>query len=253
MDNDTTLLRALQRRYFMLAASVMPVAPLLYLQGRVTRWKIGVLTEAKGEKRGVCGKGDAVKLLVLGESTVAGLGASTHEKALAGQFAKELGEHLGRAVEWHVVGKNGVTARQAIAELVPQIPAERFDYILVGLGGNDVLKLSSPRKWRRDMTELLSILREKNPDAVMFLSNCPMIVASPVLPQPIKALLWELSQMHDVNIRELTNSMDRVFYYPQPGMFDREGFFADGIHPSEKGYAAWSAAMMRYFAENCNW
>ena len=253
MDNDDTNLRALQRRYLIGAAAIAPFTPLLYLQGRVTRWKVGVLSEAAGDKRGKHGEGDAAKLLVIGESTVAGLGASTHEKALAGQFARVLSEHIGRAVRWHVVGKNGVTARQTIDQLLPLVPDESFDHILVGLGGNDVLKLSSPRKWRRDMTELLSLLRQKNADATIFLTNCPMIIASPVMPQPIKAILWELSKMHDANIRELTASMERVFYYPQPIGFHSDGFFADGLHPSEQGYSDWAEAMMEYFTTTCKW
>jgi lysophospholipase L1-like esterase len=253
MDNDSRNLRSLQRQYLLAAAALAPLAPLLYLQGRVTRWKIGVLPEASGEKRGLYGNDDdAAKLLVIGESTVAGVGASTHEKALAGQFARRLSEHLARPVKWSVVGKNGVTARQTIDELLPQIPDEGFDYILVGVGGNDVLKLSSPQKWRRDMTELLGILRERNSQAVIFIPNCPMIVFS-ALPQPIKAILWKLSRMHDANIREFASAMDRVFYYPQPARINREGFFADGIHPSEQGYADWAEAMIRHFAENYKW
>ena len=253
MSNNGNNLRGWQRRYLLGGAALAPFTPLLYLQGRVTRWKVGVLPEAAGERRGKYGDGDAAKLLVIGESTVAGLGAGTHEMALTGQFARALSDHIGRAVQWHVVGKNGVTARQAIDELVPRIPDERFDHILVGLGGNDVLKLSSPRKWRRDMTELLDLLRGQYPDAVIFLSNCPMIVASPIMPQPIKTILWELSKMHDANIREFTSSMDRVFYDPQPIGFHSDGFFADGIHPSEQGYADWAAAMMKYFTTACKW
>src|SRR4051812_22325617 len=105
MDNGHDNLTRLQRRYLIGAAIIAPFTPLLYLQGRVTRWKVGVLPEAAGVKRGTHGKGDARKLLVIGESTVAGLGASDHEKALAGQFARVLSERMGRAVEWHVVGK----------------------------------------------------------------------------------------------------------------------------------------------------
>jgi lysophospholipase L1-like esterase len=254
MNNDSSLLRELQRQYLMLAAAVAPLAPLLYLQGRVTRWKIGTLPDAEGEKSGRYGTGDdAAKLFVIGESTVAGLGASTHEKALAGQFARRLSDHLGRPVAWNVVGKSGVTAREAIDLLLPRTPDEKFDYILVGLGGNDVLKLSSPRKWRRDMTEMLGLLRERSRDAVIFITNCPMIVFSPVLPQPIKALLWKLSRMHDANIREFTSEMDRVFYFRQPPHIGRDGFFADGIHPSEQGYADWAEAMVNYFAANYVW
>jgi lysophospholipase L1-like esterase len=103
------------------------------------------------------------------------------------------------------------------------------------------------------MTELLGLLRERHPEAVIFISNCPMIIMSPVIPQPSKALLWRLSQMHNANIIEFTRSMPRVCYYPQPAGVTLEGFFADGIHPSEQGYADWAAAMMRYFAENHEW
>lgn len=247
-------LQKLQVKFVVAAAALAPIAPLLYLQGQITRWKVGVLPDAAGERRGRCGEGSHKKtLFVIGESTVAGLGARDHERALAGQFANQLAAHLGHAVEWQVLGRNGVTARRTIDELVPQMPSGEFDYILLGIGGNDVMRLSSPRRWRRDMTELLTILKTKNPNAVIFISNCPMIIASPIMPEPIKTLLWQLSKMHDANIREFVRGMDRVYYYPQPVDVRFEGFFADGIHPSEQGYADWAAAMMRYFTENHKW
>jgi len=254
MDDRSGKLKRLQRRFVLGGLAIAPAAPLLFVQGQVTRWKVGLLPDAAGEKRGLAGDGDEpVKLLVLGESTVAGLGARTHEQALAGQFARNLGDHLGRAVEWHVVGRNGVTARRTIDELLPLVPGENFDYILLGIGGNDVMRMSSPRKWRHDMTELIGRLRERSPEAVIFISNCPMIVLSPVIPEPIKSILWRLSQMHNENILEFTRVMDRVFYYPQPADVTLDGFFADGIHPSEQGYSDWAAAMVRYFVEHHEW
>ena len=235
------------------AALVAPISPFLYLQGQYTRWKVGVLPDAAGPTTGRTGEGDLVKLFVLGESTVAGLGARSHDLALAGQFAHNLAAKIERPVEWTVVGKSGVTARQTISELLPRMPDSKFDYILIGLGGNDVLKLSTPARWRNDMAELLGLLRDGNPDAVMFLSNCPMIRLSPALPQPLRGVLWELSKLHNDNIKDLTSTMERVFYYPQPADIKLKGFFADGIHPSEQGYADWSAAMMRYFSEHYKW
>lgn len=244
-----------QAKYWTAAAVLLPVSPLLYLQGQLTRQRVGTLPYPSGDNFGISGNGggEPARMLAIGESTIAGLGAATHEFAFAGQFAKLLSRETARPISWHVVGKNGVTARRTIEELVPHIPDEKFDYILVGLGGNDVLKLSSPKKWRRDMTELLSILRGRFPDAVMFLSNCPMIKLSPAIPHPIRFFLWELSKMHDANTREFTREMERVFYYHQPRTLDVEGFFADGIHPSEKGYADWSAAMMEFFRANHRW
>jgi lysophospholipase L1-like esterase len=244
-----------QARFVFGGVALLPIAPLLYLQGQITRWKVGVLPGAAGETSGIAGNGggEPAKLFVIGESTVAGLGARSHELALAGQFANQLSARIGRPVHWHVVGKNGVTARRTIDELLPQMPNEPYDFIFVGLGGNDVMKVSSPKKWRRDMNELLARIRDKHPHAPIFLSNCPMIGMSPVIPQPTKAILWHLSQMHNANIIEFTREMPGVYYYRQPAQVKLEGFFADGIHPSEQGYADWSQAMMKFFDENYEW
>lgn len=243
-----------QAKFLFGAAAVLPIAPFLYVQSRITRWKIGVLPPAEGP-HGVVGEGeDEKKLLVLGESTVAGLGARTHDLALGGQFASRLSEKIGSRVRWTVVGKNGVTAHRTLVDLWPLVPDERFDYILLGVGGNDVLKISSPKKWRSTMLKLLRTVREANPDAVIFITNCPMIKFSPVLPEPIKGILWRLSTMHDENIREFTRGMDRVYYYPQPvDNDDWEGFWADGIHPSERGYHDWAKGMIDHFSTLHRW
>lgn len=242
-----------QAKFILGGAAVLPISPFLYIQGRITRWKVGLLPEASDPAGTVGEGGESVKLLVLGESTVAGLGARTHELALGGQFAKGLSERIGKAVNWTVVGRNGVTARRTIDELLPLVPKEKFDYVLLGIGGNDVMKLSSPKKWRRDMLDLIGLVREANPEAVIFISNCPMIVHSPIMPQPIKGILWSLSKMHNANILEFTSGMDRLYYYPQPVDVDFDGFWADGIHPSEKGYRDWAAAMLKHFDKHHKW
>jgi lysophospholipase L1-like esterase len=242
----------LQSKYFIGGLIILPVAPLLYLQGQFIRWRIGVLPSAAGDTTGAAGEGPTVELLVIGESTVAGLGARNHELGLAGQFAGRLSERIGKRVNWTVVGKSGVTAMQTISELIPTVPEKEFDYILIGLGGNDVMKLSSPRKWRRDMTRLIEILRKQSPRSVIFVTNCPVIRLSPALPHPIRAILWELSKLHDANTKDFSQTMENVFYYHQPQTVP-EGFFADGIHPSEIGYAAWSESMMKFFSDNYKW
>jgi len=242
-----------QTKYVIAGALILPFAPLLYLQGQLTRRRVGLLPDAAGPKSGRAGDGsETVTMLAIGESTIAGLGAKTHQTAFAGQFAEQLSSRLGRAVNWEVIGRNGVTAERTIRELVPQIPDKKFDYILVGLGGNDVMKLSSPRKWRRDMTRLIGILKEKSPDAVIFLSNCPVIKLSPAIPQPINAILWELSKLHDANIKEIVAQNRNVFYYHQPTNVPPD-FFADGLNPSEIGYAEWSRSMMEFFDAHHQW
>ena len=241
----------MQTIYILSAVVILPFAPFLYLQGQYVRRKIGLLPDAAGEKTGKYGENlQSVKLLAIGESTVAGLGAKTHETALAGQFARVLSEKIGKSVRWHVVGKNGVTAKRALKELVPRIPdGEKFDYIIVGLGGNDVLKLSSPLKWRRNMIKVLRALREKHPESVIFITNVAAVKLSPVLPEPIKFILSNLSRLHNENIKQFVREFDSVYYYEQPATVPPD-FFSDGIHPSEAGYKVWSEEIIKTMSRN---
>lgn len=242
-----------QAKYLVAGVAILPFAPFLYIQGQITRWKVGLLPEAAEPCGETSSEGLPANLLVIGESTVAGLGARTHEFALGGQFAQSLSKKIDRPVAWRAVGRNGVTARRTIDELWPLVPDGAFDYVLLGIGGNDVMKLSSPKKWRRDMLELIGLVRASYPRAIIFITNCPMIGYSPILPQPIKGILWELSKMHNANIKEFTTDMERVFYYPQPVEVEWDGFWADGIHPSEQGYRDWASAMVDYFSEHHKW
>jgi lysophospholipase L1-like esterase len=242
-----------QTIYLLSGIVILPFAPFLYLQGQYVRRKIGRLPDAAGETSGTYGDdAEFARLLVIGESTAAGIGARTHETALSGQFARFLSRKIGKSVRWHVVGKSGITVRETINELVPKIPAENFDYILVALCGNEVLKLRSPRAFRRDMTKLLGILREKYPSATFFITNAPVVRLSPVLPQPIKFILGNLSALHDKNAQQFTAEMKNVFYFHQPNEVPAD-FFADGIHPSEKGYTVWSERMIEFFNEKHQW
>lgn len=243
-----------QTIYLIGAVLLLPVSPFLYLQGRYIRRKIGVLPDAAGEPTGTTGTGaPRTSFLAIGESTVAGLGATTHETALTGQFARCLSVKIGKEVSWRAIGKNGVTARRTLEDLVPLIPAgEKYDYILLGTCGNDVLKLSSPVKFRRTTLKLIAYMQARYPGVHLFITNSPVVRLSPVLPQPIRTILGWLSRMHDANIQEFTAGMDKVFYFHQPREVS-EGFFSDGIHPSEKGYADWSEAMVKFFTRHYKW
>ena len=243
-----------QAIYLVSAAILLPVAPFLFLQGQFIRKKIGVLPDAAGDKSGEVGEGEpAATFLAIGESTVAGLGARTHETALTGQFSKFLSQKIGRKVRWRAIGKNGVTAKRTLVEMVPLIPPdEKYDYILLATCGNDVLKLSSPVKFRRTTITLIEHMQNLYPGALIFITNSPVVRLSPVLPQPIRSILGYLSEMHDKNIQEFTAGMPGVYYFHQPREVS-EGFFADGIHPSEKGYMEWSDAMIKFFSQHYKW
>ncbi|HWH73634.1 MAG TPA: GDSL-type esterase/lipase family protein [Methylibium sp.] len=76
---------------------------------------------------------DGARVLALGDSLTFGQGAAP-EQAWPAQLAARSG--------WTVVnaGLNGDTAAGAQARLGPLLAAERYDAVLVGIGGNDMLR-----------------------------------------------------------------------------------------------------------------
>jgi lysophospholipase L1-like esterase len=240
----------LQTLYLVGGAIVLPFLPFLFWQGKRVRKKVGRLPDATGETVGHFGNfEEALNLLAIGESTVAGVGAKTHTEALAGQLAKFLSLETRKSVRWHALGESGITARETLQRLIPHLPEAEMDLVVVGLGGNDTFKVNSPERWRRDMTEIIETLREKYPNSAILLANSPRVIDFPVLPQPLKFVLWRVSRLQHAVGKSLANAEENVFYFDEAETVD-ERFFSDGVHPSEYGYALWSEAMIKFLLKN---
>ena len=238
--------KLLQVFYIVGGIIVLPLAPYFYWQGQRARKRIGRLPDAAGETVGQFGEHtETVNLLAIGESTVAGVGASNHAEALGGQLAKYLSLELDVSVRWHVLGESGITVGETLRRLVPQLPETQMDYVVVALGGNDTFKDSSPNCWRNGMTKLVRILRDKYPNATILLANTPRVKDFTALPASLKFVLWRISHLHHENAKTLVRQFENVFYYDEAGAVE-DGFFSDGVHPSPRGYALWSEAMIKF-------
>ena len=207
---------------------------------------MGVCRTRRAKPSGGFGETETVlNMLAIGESTVAGVGAETHTDALAGQLAKFLSAGTGKTVGWHVVGESGITVSETLQRLVPLLPDAQMDLVVVGLGGNDTFKINTPNRWRRDMEKLVGKLFDKYPSAKILLANTPMVRDFPVLPQPLKFVLWRVSRLHHETLKKLTKDMKNVFYFDEAEKVGAE-FFSDGVHPSPYGYTLWSEAMIKF-------
>lgn len=237
-------LTELQRKYFAYCAVIAPLAPFLYLQATYTRRKVGRLPDAGGPSNGVSGTGEAgLKLLVVGESTVAGVGAENHEEALTGRFAHHLSRKLGRPVDWYAVGESGITVGRFLKNRLSDVPSKDFDVIVIALGGNDVFGVKSPRHWRRGISELIAKLKDANPRAEVFLANVPMVRDFISMPDPLRYLLSRLAKIQHFNTMDLVAGMNGVYYFSEVDRVE-DDFFSDGIHPSASGYDEWASSMV---------
>jgi lysophospholipase L1-like esterase len=218
-----------------------PLLPVLWLQGRHVRRHTPRLPEATGPTAGtIPGSGKPLQLLVIGESTVAGVGAPDHEQALTGQIAATLAARTGRAVQWQAIGKSGATAHDA-RTLVDAVPRAPVDIIVVALGVNDVLQLRSSVRWTRDLRRLIADIRSRVGVAPVVLASVPPMGRCLAFPQPLRAVLGWRAAALDRAARRYVPLLDRVAH--SPGGVDPAGemFCTDRFHPSVQGYRRWGS------------
>jgi lysophospholipase L1-like esterase len=142
------------------AAASRPAAVVLsrlVQQARGVRKRIPSLPEARGERSGLelaADATDVVRLLVVGDSTAAGVGVAYMCDALPPQLAAILAERRGCTVAWTVSARTGATASFTARELVPGAPVEQ-DISVVLVGVNDALRMTPRRTWRASMDRLV--------------------------------------------------------------------------------------------------
>ena len=225
------------------------LAPVLAWQGARVRRTVPPLPDASGPTHGECGDGgDAIDLLVIGESTAAGMGAPTHDVALAGCIARALAHHAGRAVRWRVLARSGATARAARDLVDGAHPPPRADVAVVALGVNDVLAI--PRgdgAWARDLESLVTALRARcGAELPVVLAAVPPLGCFPALRHPLRWALGARARLFDAAAARLAARLPGVVHAPAStleAVADRGLFAADGFHPSPAGYRVWGESL----------
>ena len=230
-----------------------PLLPILLAQGYWIRKRTPRLPDAAGPLEGtVAGEGEPIRLIGVGESTVAGVGAATHETALTGQLAVALGRDAKRSVDWLVAARSGINARLSLAELVPKLAGHRADVVLIALGVNDSIEFHAARRWAVDLERLIEAVRGEVGEALVLLSGVPPLDYFPALPDPLSFVLGARSASLEQASIKMAKRMTRVVHVPFQIEQKRcvELFCADGFHPSELGYRVWAEQLAAAFARS---
>ena len=74
--------------------------------------------EPPQDMTGVEGSGSQLRLLVVGESTMAGIGVDSHAEGFAGTLAKELADKKQWQIDWEVIAKSGYNMQMINEELL---------------------------------------------------------------------------------------------------------------------------------------
>jgi len=113
----------------------LALAPLLVAQALATRRRAPVLPEPNGARQGQVGAGRVLRLLIVGDSSAAGVGVRTQDRALSGHLTRTLARSSSRRVSWQLVARSGITTAQTF-ELLQRSSLAPADIALAVLGVN---------------------------------------------------------------------------------------------------------------------
>ena len=230
----------------------LALAPLLMLQGRRVRRITPLLPEAAGPREGVAGRGGpALRVLIAGDSSAAGVGVRCLQDAMAGLFPALLAARLNRAVSWRLVARTGLTASGLLATLRAEWSADApaFDVAVIVVGVNDVTARRSVGGWLSDLQALRGLLAGAAPAARIVWSGLPPMHRFPVLPDPLRTYLGARARRLDTALARWVAADPAMCHLPIPDL-EGEGLMAsDGFHPGPQGHRLWGGLLAQAVAQ----
>ena len=220
------------------ALATIALAPVLLAQGRRVRRTVPVLPEPDGPREGEAGSGKPLRLLILGDSAAAGVGAKTQDEALSGQLAVSLAPTF--RLRWKLLAFTGATTADMLDHL-QGLSAETFDVVVTSLGVNDVTGRVSLAEWRRAQQELVGVLQSRFDARHILLSGLPPMHRFPALPQPLRWYVGSRARDFDRVLASVAASRPGCeFLALGHEMMDTSAMAGDGFHPGPPIYALWA-------------
>jgi lysophospholipase L1-like esterase len=178
-----------------------------------------------------------LRVLWLGDSTAAGVGADTPEGALPRQVAAA----LDRPVHLRVLARSGARVRDVLADQLPRVAELDVapDLVIVSVGANDVVHLTRRRTFRRQYAAMLAAFAGTR----VVVLGIPDMASALVLGQPLRAAAGAQARIVDRWIRTTAASFPDVHHidisaraHTRPA----EHLSLDRYHPNDAGYGIWA-------------
>ncbi len=216
---------------------LITLAPILVWQGRAVRKRILRLPEATGERSGCQGKGPSLRVLLMGDSSAAGVGVSLQDSALAGQLAEKLSGQY--QIRWQLLAQSGITSAQLLSQL-QDTAAQAYDCAVLAIGVNDVTARTADALWLSQLESLRETLSTKFKVQHVFISAIPPMQHFTALPWPLSHYLGRRAQRLNRLTAELAEQSSGLTFMPIDLGVDPQMLAADGFHPSAGAYTLWA-------------
>jgi len=181
------------------------------------------------------------RLLVVGDSTAVGTGASTPAQSLPGLIGQQ-------HPRWRIdnLAANGARFADVAAQL--ERADGGYDMVLVLAGGNDVIRFTPADTLRAELQRTMSLALQKGRRVVLM--PCGDVGHAPFFAPPLSwvmsrrskrlhALAQEAAADHGAHYVRLLRPRDQDPFVSRRDTLNA----ADGLHPSSAGYQEWYRAL----------
>jgi lysophospholipase L1-like esterase len=223
----------------------------LKVEAKLARRIVGKPFEGAPDDNGQygSGRGYPVQLVVLGDSSAAGMGADTAQQTVGAIIANGISALSGRPVRLTNVAVSGAESSgldQQLANALDKV--DNPDIAVILIGANDVTHRIDKSIAVRHLEQTVRALRAT--DCEVIVGTCPDLGTIEPVAQPLRLLArrWsrDLAAAQTVAVVEAggrTVSLADLLG-PQFATFSRELFSHDGFHPSPAGYARVASALL---------
>jgi len=222
------------------------LSPLLVAQAFRTRARLPRLPEAAGERHGVVGRGPALRLLIAGDSSAAGVGVGSQREALARPLAERMARACSARVEWRLVARSGLTTAQTLHLLQREAPFADLAVIVTGV--NDVVDQVPSHHAVSSRDALANWLRNAAGVQHVVFAPLPPVHRFPGLPQPLRWVAGADARRHNAALARWAASRGDVSCVEMDMPLDRGAMASDGFHPGAPAYRFCADAIAAHVA-----
>lgn len=207
----------------------------LRIQGLIREGQILVRSSAPYQK---IVSGATTRVLIVGDSTGVGVGATRGEDSLAGRLSQD-------HPDWSI--DNLSVSGRKTAELISVLRVlgpHQYDRIILQIGGNDITHFTDKVQLKRDIELVLK--EAMRVGKITTLLSCGSVASALIFPRPV-AFLWDrrtlrvrdifmkASEERGVTYVDLYRDKKSDPFFLEPYRYHARDLF----HPSSEGYGLW--------------